>query len=364
MFSWEDSRKPLSKCTRCLDKDAWLRCTECWDSSPHCTQCHLTAHRHHWFHWVEARRSDDEFWKKYDLSSLDFTIRLGHGGEACPSRGGWLSPSKITICHTNGIHRCQVEFCHCLHAPSVPCQLIQERIWPATLDQPQTAFTTPLLTLYDHLWNVSNVNAYDFIDILQRLTDSAFPDKVPDPYDAFRRVHRMFEHLTMKKRAGHYHGVKIPNRSSDDLTVACLTCPLPSVNLPLDWAQETRAPYIYRHNLGVDACHGMPKRTKNDDKNDKALSEGQGFMVKLADMKNMVEESFKNDDDRVVSCTSIYQMIPLTVAKTHTCSSFKVARAQRLGKFRTVDISGVAAITCRHTFFFHQGVIDLISGER
>ena len=41
-----------------------------------------------------------------------------------------------------------------------------------------------------------------------------------------------------------------------------------------------------------------------------------------------------------------------------------MARAQRLGKFRTVDISGVAAITCRHVYFAFRGVIDLISGER
>ena len=115
MFTWEDTREPLSKCMQCHLEDAHYRCTECWDSTPHCYKCHIAAQRNQWFHWVEAWNGD--FWERYDLMSIGLTIRLGHNGEQCPNRGSWLEPSRITVVHTNGIHNCQFEYCHCRDAP-------------------------------------------------------------------------------------------------------------------------------------------------------------------------------------------------------------------------------------------------------
>ena len=51
-------------------------------------------------------------------------------------------------------------------------------MWPASLIAPQTAFTIPVLGLYDHLWLISRVNVYDFMHVLQCQTHSAFPDKI------------------------------------------------------------------------------------------------------------------------------------------------------------------------------------------
>ncbi len=46
---------------------------------------------------------------------------------------------------------------------------------------------------------------------------------------------RVYVHLTMKKRAGHFNSLVVPNRNPEDLTVPCVTCPSPGLNLPDDW---------------------------------------------------------------------------------------------------------------------------------
>lgn len=58
-----------------------------------------------------------------------------------------------------------------------------------------------------------------------------------NPYEAFRFVDRLFTYLTMKKRSGHFHQLKIPHRESHDLTVSCMTCPQPGLNIPPSWRQ-------------------------------------------------------------------------------------------------------------------------------
>lgn len=53
------------------------------------------------------------------------------------------------------------------------------------------------------------------------------------------------------------------------------------------------------------------------------------------------------------------------VIKPETCSGFKVGRAQRPGKFRNLDVSGVVAVICiRHGCFRLEAIVDLQKGER
>ena len=184
ILSWEVTPEPLSKCSRCLCLDAAYRCTECWDSGPLCTHCIIKAHRHQWFHWVE--RWNGEFFERHDLASLGSIIYLGHRGLRCPNMADDQQPSRITITHTNGIHRCKLQYCYCTGAPDRPSQLIRSRLWPSSLKRPQSAFTIPLLRLHDHLWLISKVNANDFMKTLKRLTNNTFPETATvRPYSSF-----------------------------------------------------------------------------------------------------------------------------------------------------------------------------------
>ena len=176
MLSWESLPQAPGKCSGCLIKDALYRCTECWDTGSFCASCLIEAHKHLWFHWIE--RWNGQFFVRYDMASIGFVIYLGHHGLPCPGLARRQDPSNITICHTNGIHRCKLQYCNCSGALEKPHQLIRARLWPATLERPQTAFTIPLLRLHDHLWLISKVNANNFMKALQRLSNNMFPGTI------------------------------------------------------------------------------------------------------------------------------------------------------------------------------------------
>ena len=59
--------------------------------------------------------------------------------------------------------------------------------------------------------------------------------------------------------------------------------------------------YIYRISFSVDGNHSLRKKNKKDEVDDVPLSEGEGFFVLHADVAHLIMESFKNDDDQVVS---------------------------------------------------------------
>ena len=56
-----------------------------------------------------------------------------------------------------------------------------------------------------------------------------------DRYRDFMLAARFYRHLTTVKRSGQRHGVMIPGRPAKDVTVPCLTCPIPGFNLPEGW---------------------------------------------------------------------------------------------------------------------------------
>jgi len=81
----------------------------------------------------------------------------------------------------SGVHTVRVTYCFCntdakdarLNPAARRCQLLRNRIFPATLLRPGTAFTFRLLDFLHKLQTQSKVNLYDFYLSLVSVTDSA-----------------------------------------------------------------------------------------------------------------------------------------------------------------------------------------------
>jgi hypothetical protein len=85
----------------------------------------------------------------------------------------------MVIVHHNGFYRMLVHFCYCSNAPSKPIQLCNEQLFPATMDQPHTAFTFSVLDSC-HIHSLSSKKPMnDFYDALVKMTSPAFPQEVP-----------------------------------------------------------------------------------------------------------------------------------------------------------------------------------------
>ena len=76
--------------------------------------------------------------------------------------------------HLNGCHGTKIRFCRCTTASDRE-QLMNARLFPATLESPESAFTFELLKFFHLLQLQSKASTYDFAETLRRFSDNAFP---------------------------------------------------------------------------------------------------------------------------------------------------------------------------------------------
>ncbi|KAF4606853.1 hypothetical protein EYR38_000908 [Pleurotus pulmonarius] len=188
----------------------------------------------------------------------------------------------FTVIDVSGIHIVDMGFCRC-YQPGMPGhrreQLLRHGLFPATLKVPQAAFTFDVLDTFHKLTLQSKIAAYDFYRSLERKTDSADIQDLPDYYERFLDVMRAYRNLMAAKRSGRAHdpsGVKAT--APGQCAVECPACPHPGRNLPEGWENATDHRWLYSLIVTMDANF----RLKNRDRavrNDTSLGDGWGHWV-------------------------------------------------------------------------------------
>lgn len=155
------------------------RCKDCVGGQLYCKPCLLELHRHHPYHRIEGWTAGaGAFFRPTSLFDTGLVVHLGHGGEECHTpqvRGDGLS--SLTVVHTNGHHKVHVMYCQC-HGdlrPDRHVQLFDNGLFPATTEQPATAFTFPLLRQFQLFNMASKTSAWDYHQGLMRFTDAVDP---------------------------------------------------------------------------------------------------------------------------------------------------------------------------------------------
>ena len=147
-----------------------FECDSCYSFGLKCQKCFLEAHRKNPFH--VARYWNGEYFEKKGLKELGFQWSLNHGGYSCPYVNDGNGVQEMKILDVNGIHFVEVGFCHCANHPSFSEQLMTQRVFPATLKRPRTAFTCNSLRLFQMLNHTARTTPWDFTGTMQRLTDN------------------------------------------------------------------------------------------------------------------------------------------------------------------------------------------------
>jgi hypothetical protein len=160
----------------CGSGPASFRCQECFISPPCCAKCLVDMHQHQPFHLIQEWTSTH--FMRRTLESLGLTISLGHHRQHCPnapsSQSVKQSGRHTTIVNTNGIQISRIEYCYCLSSATKPLQLIAAGLFPATMEQPDTAFTFEVLNDFHVHTLTSKKSAYDYFTALKKHTDSTF----------------------------------------------------------------------------------------------------------------------------------------------------------------------------------------------
>ena len=157
----------------------------------------------------------------------------------------------VRIVHSNGIHHLALLICQCQGQDAVPLDLVACRFIPASFINIRTLFSFELLDAF-RLSNLElKASAYQFYQLLRRVTMPSSPAQVVNLYHEFRRMSRVWRWMTKLKRAGYAHNKQGTNNvTSGTLANFCPTCPQPGINLPDNWEEDAE-----RYGLASGISH-------------------------------------------------------------------------------------------------------------
>ncbi|KAG1873170.1 hypothetical protein F4604DRAFT_1881000 [Suillus subluteus] len=196
----------------------------------------------------------------------------------------------MVIIDKSGVHRLEIRCCDCSNALSPDIQMFWHGFFPASFNRPKTAFTFKLM-----------------------------------------RVARQWRQLKTMKWHGFGHHSDIP--STGELTLFCLACPQPGINIlvagdeSLDDDDKNSSSWKYTRSFVMDgnfkAEHLHPIKPFDE----VWLSDGLGFMVgkdrykmHLAEAADMVEKSSCNNHQAVNQANAAQHKLESTSIRGVACA--------------------------------------------
>jgi hypothetical protein len=147
-----------------------------------------------------------------------------------------LNNAYVRVLHTNGIHHIGMVTCSCGGHDQIPLDLFASRLLPASFFKIRSIFTAQLMD-YFRLCNLElKASAYQFYQLIRRLTLPMGNAEMVNLYHEFRRMSRLWRWMKKLKWAGYGHNQQDHlNPPAGSLSIFCPTCPQPKLNLPEDW---------------------------------------------------------------------------------------------------------------------------------
>jgi hypothetical protein len=146
----------------------------------------------------------------------------------------------VRVVHCNGLHHIAMISCTCRGGDDPSLDLIAAQLLPASFKRIKTLFTAQVLDMY-RLSNLElKASAYQFYQLLRRLTKPMAPAEVINLYREFRRMSRIWRWMKKLKWAGRVGNVApVSAVGAGELAIYCPACPQPGINIPDDWKDDT-----------------------------------------------------------------------------------------------------------------------------
>ncbi|KAJ6454053.1 hypothetical protein C8R47DRAFT_997428 [Mycena vitilis] len=352
----QGSEKVYSKCakfpgvTNCTGVAEWRCCDSvCFGEIMRCSSCIVASHAQLPTHFVEKWNGKFFERSRMGLRSLGQRVQLGHPpGVVCPKR----KPADVdfVLYDVTGVHKLAVDFYGCLPAVERRVQLMRACWWPAMILKPNTCVTFACLKLFQILNCLGKLSAYDFLRVLEMITNHDGLDKPPDRRKPFMHIVRQFRKVKRMKRAkrGHAEGGWRAT-AQGELTLPCRACPQPGWNLPEDWDSVPDIRYLYFLFLAQDANFRLTNRNVSSEDADPIYGDGFGYFAKREG-----EDGYKAHIPKHASETEI-----------SSCSGFRVMFLADTKSTKGLRTTGIGGVTCsRHNMWRANGIGDLQVGER
>jgi CxC2 like cysteine cluster associated with KDZ transposases len=204
---------------------------------------------------------------------------INAGSSAIPIPGsGPQTGAYLRVVHSNGLHHIAMVSCHCRGDDELPLDLFAAHLIPASLKRIKTVFTAQVLDMF-RLSNLElKASAYQFYQLLRRLTRPMAPAEVDNLYREFRRMTRLWRWMKKLKWAGYAGSTKPVNDvSTGELAIYCPACPQPGINIPEDWMKDP-ARWVYKRIFVADGNFKADHVRQKHEAGDVWLSEGSGMI--------------------------------------------------------------------------------------
>jgi hypothetical protein len=188
---------------------------------------------------------DDE-----DLDATDDTGNFAWNTDQDPLAGPGSSEDNdpastllgpfLRVVHSNGLHEIGTVTCRCRGEDNLPLDFFAAQLLPASFKRTKTLFTAQVLDMF-RLCNLElKASAYQFYQLLRRLTRPMAPAEVDNLYREFRRMSRIWRWMKKLKWAGFAGDTKsVKDVKPGELGIYCPACPQPGVNIPDNWKEDS-----------------------------------------------------------------------------------------------------------------------------
>ena len=209
-------------CTICGLTLGTYRCDDCFRAHLLCAECCVSSHSNSPFHRI--RQFNGQYFERSDLDMIGMVLDLRQHKHECnnPAQptgyplgsdddlseddvnrvGSFTFPhsgrhrsmkSNLIIVSSTGIFKRSIRWCHCANSPEPFIQLLRARLFPASFATPSSAFTFKVLDHFRIDALECKTAALTFMSKIRRISNEAFPSKVPVRAMRFKMIWKITE---------------------------------------------------------------------------------------------------------------------------------------------------------------------------
>ena len=152
-----------------------------------------------------------------------------------------LNNQYVRVIHSNGVHHIGLVGCSCQGSDRLPLDLMHAGFVATSFKRIRTLFTTSVLDFFRYSNLEMKASAYQFFQLLRRVTMPFAPTEVVNFYHELRRLSRTWCWMKKLKWAGFGHKqANVMKPGLGELSVFCPACPQPGINIADDWRRDPR----------------------------------------------------------------------------------------------------------------------------
>jgi hypothetical protein len=203
-----------------------------------------------------------------------------------------LNNQYVRVVHTNGIHHIALVSCTCQGHENMITDLIYAGWVPTSFVRIRTIFTTALLDHFRYCNLEMRSSAYQFFQLLRRVSNPVAPSNVVNLYHELRRLSRLWRWVKKLKWAGYAQRVGQPiNPKPGELGNFCPACPQIGINVAENWLSDPNR-WVYRRVITADGNFKADHVRQNSAADDIWLSDGLGMMTTNSKYNTFLETAW------------------------------------------------------------------------